>query len=39
MDVTGGKAGQCWAVGFLVTGSLGRAFPQVYSLVSGKWKA
>lgn len=36
---SGVKTEQCWAVGFLVTGALGRAFPHVYSLVPGKWRA
>lgn len=36
---SGVKAEQCWAVGFLVAGALGRAFPHVHSLVPGKWRA
>ena len=37
---SGVKAGQCWAVGFLVTEALERAFPHFYhSLVPGKWRA
>lgn len=36
---SGVKAEWCWAAGFRVVGALGRAFPPVYSLVLGEWRA